>query len=378
MAFPYPLLLTSSHFLFQWGGSHLLLGCGEKFTHDGSSQRQIIKTMSWATFCATSVPCGLVSAGDIGCSNLSIVTLSISLYTMVKASTPIFVVMWAFLFGVERITLMLMAVLSLIVLGEYLTIMGEGQHDIVVGGEQPDDPVVASLDTRGIALCLGSALLSGARWTLVQLKLRTMEPPLTSAVGTMRLLSPSIFGGMFVLAMAVERPWEQNGGDFFVSMEDSMKTLAMGLMGAFLAMNMILCELELIMRTNAFVLMIGGVVKEIFTIWIGIALFGDPWNALNAIGCAVVFSGVILYKLTVHGHTSKSVGPSTTSTTVTDHSHHKSPRHDEEKQLASMEMRPLALNYSHSSDSSCLSKSSGDSSDNERSPRSRKRQQYKI
>eukprot|EP00978_Attheya_sp_CCMP212_P018667 scaffold51546_cov59-Attheya_sp.AAC.3 len=335
--------------------------------------------MSWATFCATSVPCGLVSAGDIGCSNLSIVTLSISLYTMVKASTPIFVVMWAFLFGVERITLMLMAVLSLIVLGEYLTIMGEGQHD-TVGGEQLDDPVVASLDIRGIALCLGSALLSGARWTLVQLKLRTMEPPLTSAVGTMRLLSPSIFGGMFVLAMVVERPWEKDGGDFFVSMEDSMKTLAMGLVGAFLAMNMILCELELIMRTNAFVLMIGGVVKEIFTIWIGIAFFGDPWNALNAIGCAVVFSGVILYKLTVHGHTSKSIGPtgSTNSTrdTTIDHSHHKSPRHDEEKQLSSLEMLPLALNHSHSSDSSSLSKSSRDESDNEKSPRNRKRQHY--
>jgi solute carrier family 35 protein C2 len=258
MAFPYPLLLTSSHFLFQWMGSHLLLGCGEKITHDGSSQRKIIKTMSWATFCATSVPCGLVSAGDIGCSNLSIVTLSISLYTMVKASTPIFVVMWAFLFGVERITWMLMAVLSLIVLGEYLTIMGEGQHD-TVGEEQRDDPV-ASLDIHGIALCLASALLSGARWTLVQLKLRTMEPPLTSAVGTMRLLSPSIFGGMFLLAMVVERPWEKERGELFVSMEDSMRTLAMGLMGAFLAMNMILCELELIMRTTAFVLLIGGVV----------------------------------------------------------------------------------------------------------------------
>ena len=46
--------------------------------------------------------------------------------------------------------------------------------------------------------------------------------------------------------------------------------------------------------------MLGGVIKELMTIFVGAEFFGDNVNAKNLIGCSVVFSGVILYKYLFH------------------------------------------------------------------------------
>lgn len=54
------------------------------------------------------------------------------------------------------------------------------------------------------------------------------------------------------------------------------------------------------MKSSAIVLMIGGVLKELLTIFIGAEIFGDNVNRKNLSGCAVVFSGVILYKYLFH------------------------------------------------------------------------------
>jgi hypothetical protein len=44
-------------------------------------------------------------------------------------------------------------------------------------------------------------------------------------------------------------------------------------------------------------LMIGGVLKEMVTIFIGVTFFHDILNRINMSGCAVVFLGVSLYKM---------------------------------------------------------------------------------
>lgn len=63
---------------------------------------------------------------------------------------------------------------------------------------------------------------------------------------------------------------------------------------------MVLCEFWLILRSNAIVLMIGGVLKEMITILVGVTIFGDELNVINVSGILVVFLGVLLYKITHH------------------------------------------------------------------------------
>lgn len=48
------------------------------------------------------LPNGIITGMDIGFSNKSLVYITMSFYTMCKSTTPIFLLLWAFLWGLER------------------------------------------------------------------------------------------------------------------------------------------------------------------------------------------------------------------------------------------------------------------------------------
>lgn len=246
LAFPCPLLLTSIHFGMQWMLSHL--AC---MLYPITMGTERVARMSWKEWASISIPCGLVTALDVGLSNLSLVTITITFYTMVKSSTPVFVLGWAYLFGIERITWRLIGVIVVIAVGEFLTVAGE--VDFVL---------------NGFLMCLAASVLSGARWTLVQLKLQSLDPPLKSTIVTMKLLAPSMFFGMLLISLVVEQPWNKLASADG-ALEDMLRAFALGLAGGFLAISMVLCEFNLILNATAIIMMIGGVMKEIVTIVIG-------------------------------------------------------------------------------------------------------------
>jgi solute carrier family 35, member C2 len=206
------------------------------------------------------------------------VTISITFYTMIKSSTPIFVLGWAYLFGIERITWSLVGVMFVIACGEFLTVAGEAEFVL-----------------NGFLMCLGASLLSGARWTLVQLKLQTIEPPIKSTIATMRLLAPSMFFTMAFTSLVIEKPWNKfqydstQDEDYDPSVaidyaaqyrNELLKVLGLGAAGGCIAIMMILCEFYLILHSSAVILMIGGVIKEMITIMIGYVECKNPFLAL--------------------------------------------------------------------------------------------------
>ncbi len=48
------------------------------------------------------VPNGVSTGLDIGLSNSSLMLITLSFYTMCKSSTPVFLLLFAFLWGIER------------------------------------------------------------------------------------------------------------------------------------------------------------------------------------------------------------------------------------------------------------------------------------
>lgn len=280
-AFPCPLLLTSIHFLVQWTFSYSVSSAFPNFF--GGNE---VKAMSWKKYLSVSIPCGLVTALDVGLSNLSLVRISITFFTMVKSSAPLWVLISAFTFGIEKVTCNLITVGAMITGGELLTALGETEFD-----------------TLGFLMCLGAAICGGIRWTLVQFKLQKLDPPLRGSVATMRVLSSSMFFSMLFFSLVIERPWvklgPEGGGNYFEDANHAFKTISLGLIGAFIAIAMVLCEFWLILKSNAIVLMIGGVLKELITIVVGVVAFGDELNAINISGICVVFMGVALYKITL-------------------------------------------------------------------------------
>ncbi|KAL3943328.1 MAG: hypothetical protein SGBAC_002611 [Bacillariaceae sp.] len=275
MAFPCPLFLTSLHFLVQWSFSHFVCECFPE-----TMGRDRVRGLDWKSWALVSIPCGFVTALDVGLSNLSLAIITITFYTMVKSSAPIFVLAWAFIFRIEKITLTLIGVAAVIAVGEFVTVAGE--VDFIL---------------KGFILCLIATVCSGARWTLVQLKLQSMQPPMKTTIATMRLLSPSMFFGMLFMSIVIEQPWN----DFAkMDSDDLLQVLLLGLGGGTIAVAMILCEFYLILEASAVIMMIGGVIKEMVTILLGVTAFGDELNATKIIGMCIVFSGVILYKISFH------------------------------------------------------------------------------
>jgi len=259
--------MTAVHFGGQWLFSYSLSNVPPASPSPSQSQHPSIrqslggdqiKLMSWGIFLSISVPCGLVTASDVGLSNLALVRVTITFYTMIKASAPIFVVLSAYIFGLERITTALLMVVVTICAGEALTVLGEVQFELY-----------------GFLLCLFASIMSGLRWTLVQLKLQSIDPPLKSTIATMRILSPVMFASMFLFSMAIERPWELLLGEDMdgvnVNFDTRYTLLSIGLavLGGTLAIFMIMCEFYLIMHASAIVLMIGGILKELITILAG-------------------------------------------------------------------------------------------------------------
>ena len=248
MAFPCPLLLTAIHFSCQWLYSYIISSLFPQTL--GGAQLQ---GLSWRVFLGISIPCGLVAASDVGFSNLALVRITLTFYTMVKASSPIFVLLSAYIFGITRITYSLMGVVLIIFIGELLTVFGEVRFDIM-----------------GFILCAIATLMSGMRWTLVELKLR--ETPLKSSVALMRILSPMMFISILFLSLVWEKPWRTlRGTKYWDNWEDVTKMIFLGLAGAFLAICMMSCEFYLLLKSSAIVLMIGGVIKELLNIFVGYA-----------------------------------------------------------------------------------------------------------
>ena len=176
-----------------------------------------------------------------------------------------------------------MAVIGVIAMGEFLTVFGETNFVL-----------------QGFVQCLCASVLSGARWTLVQLKLQTLEPPLKTSLATMRILAPSMFVSLLFTALLIEKPWQH------LQLNEAGYVIGLGAIGATFAIAMTLCEFMLIMQASAIVLMIGGVVKELLNIGIGMAFFGDTLNLINTVGFMIVFGGVVMYKFTFHGPSSST------------------------------------------------------------------------
>ncbi|KAG1085785.1 hypothetical protein G6F42_021252 [Rhizopus arrhizus] len=140
------------------------------------------------------IPCGIAAAVEISCANASLVLITLSFYTVIKSSTPVWVLLFSFMFGFEKPTLNLTAVISLIVIGVSLTVDGESHYN-----------------THGFMLVLVAAIASGLRWNLTQFLMKKKDKQQQqSPLATMYHLSPIMFITMLSLSLYIERPFQHH------------------------------------------------------------------------------------------------------------------------------------------------------------------------
>ncbi|CAO3650131.1 unnamed protein product [Mucor hiemalis] len=215
------------------------------------------------------LPCGIAAAIEICCANASLVFITLSFYTMIKSSTPVWVLIFSFLFGLEKLRLNLVMIISVIVLGICLTIDGE-----------------TNFDTKGFILVSVSAISSGLRWNLTQLLMKSKPSSDSnndnnnSPLSTMYHTSPVMFITMLILSLIIEKPFHYSQLTYL----DSISLLLVMSFGGILAFIMTIAELYLIKGTSTVTLSVAGITKEILVIGLSVVIYGDVLTSKTYIG----------------------------------------------------------------------------------------------
>ena len=315
--FPAPLLLTSLQFFMQWLLAHVFL----TRVAPGMAPR---RPMPWRVFFARVAPVGVFMGLDIGLSNVSLVYVTVSFYTLVKTSSILFLLAFAFAFRVEPFSRRVVFAVATLALGEVLVVRGERRFD-----------------ASGFVLCLLAAACSGLRWVLSQTVLHagkktrraTVEvvndggnasgndgasrspwclfflaedDPSTrlrrshgmhSPPAILRAMMPAMASVVFAFSCFKERWWVTLPGSRWDPTDpiDLATDVGVALIGASVALLMSASEFELVKETSAVTVSVIGAAKDAVTVLASVVVFGDDFGVENVFGLAFVVAGVFAY-----------------------------------------------------------------------------------
>ncbi|GIL52194.1 hypothetical protein Vafri_8132 [Volvox africanus] len=274
--FPAPLLLSSVQFACQTGLAKIVFLLG-------LAQRTTARRLPWSDYFRLVVPNGFTTGLDIGFSNTSLVFIDLSFYTMCKATVPVFLLFFAFVWGIEKPSLELIGVVVVIVGGLALLVKGETHFDLL-----------------GFGLVMTASCLSGLRFTLTQVLLHGHHhsAALGGPLEVLEQLTPVMSITALMFSLAWEELWDVLPSSvYFNSVEHTVLTMLAIVLGALIAFLMVWTEYQVIKETSALIFMIAGTVKEVVTVLAAVLFFGEKLTWINLIGLVVVMIGVLLFNL---------------------------------------------------------------------------------
>ena len=223
-------------------------------------------------------PCGTATALDIGLGNFSLRFISLTFFTMCKSSVLAFVLLFAFIFRLERPTWTLCAIILLMTSGVIMMVAGE-----------------TAFDALGFILVMTASFCSGFRWSLTQILLlrnRATSNPFSSIF----FLTPIMFLALFCLALPIEGPHNLVRGIHELSATSgALLSICILLFPGFLAFLMVAAEFALLKRTSVVTLSVCGIFKEVLTISAAGIVFGDELSPINVSGLVVTIASIAGY-----------------------------------------------------------------------------------
>ncbi|KAA8898790.1 hypothetical protein TRICI_006474 [Trichomonascus ciferrii] len=261
--FNYPIFSTSLHQFVQFGVAYLIRRYREDHIEDWDLR--------------AIMPCALASAGDIGMGNLSLRTVTLSFYTMVKSSNLGFALMFSVLFGLERFNWRLLLIILVMSVGVVMMVAGETVFSLI-----------------GFLLVMGAACCSGLRWSLTQMLLKGSKMYNGDPINTIYYLSPVMGAIIFTMSMLVEGPINIATSDFF-EIKGVLAGSVMLITPGVIAFYMTLSEFYLLNKTSVLSLSIAGIFKELLTITIAYLFFGDHLTQINLLGLVVTLIAICAY-----------------------------------------------------------------------------------
>jgi len=295
--FPFPLLAGSAFDVIQTA----LASIGLVFVmKDIRAPIRVYENITKKKYFTTIVPCAIASTLDIALSNCSLKHISLSMYTMVKSSAPIFVMLSSFIFGLEKPNLQLILIITIIALGTILTVRDEFKFNLY-----------------GILLCFAAALSSGIRWSLTQIIIeynisheamrgeenQRQRDMTTGPIHTIFFLSPIIAIVLGMLSLVFDGFNSIIHSEHFSNSLSIGITLSLFMIGGIITFVLILAEYKVVEDTSVLTFSISGIIKELLIIGLSVAIFKDNITFMNYLGATLSIFGILIY----HYHRTRSI-----------------------------------------------------------------------
>lgn len=273
--FAFPMTATAGHMVIKATLSRALLRgrC--------SPWRVAIDPLELPVLFRVIVPIGVSTALDIMLSNLSFRFVTVSFYTIIKAGSLLWILLWALVLGLEQFSLTLVGVCVVVSLGLACASYAE-----------------TAFSTFGLVVLLGASCCAGIRWALVQ-KLVASDDAFHSPLLVLYHMAPWSAVSTIVLSLLLEgrQLLHQMGS----SHEDSGWVLAAEAVGftcfgGVVSFFLIIVEVQLLQLTSSITLGVFGTVKELVQIVLAILVFSDVVTPTKGLGLFLSIAGTFGYQ----------------------------------------------------------------------------------
>ena len=344
----FPLLITSTHIALKIPASRVLMWC---------LKMAPVRFNSWRVVAFQVMPAGVAMTGDIAFSNLAFLYTTVTYYTIVKSSVPLWIMIFSACYGLLRVRADLVFVLVLIgcgislasvdfvdaggnelveraanrsithlhaavnassvleghgALNHTLRRLGDELGSIMLGSSgrrqlRGDTQHVSENPALGALLVLAASMCSGFRWACTQM---LMSPPKQEDQANLRdrsasksLLNPitllyytSPYGLLVLLPFALAMEAAPCAAYLYDRSNDVVLVVALVLLGACLGLTLLLTELRVVQLASGLTLSVAGIFKEVLTVIAAAALLGDALTPIKVSGLLICILGIAMYQ----------------------------------------------------------------------------------
>ncbi|CAB3408508.1 unnamed protein product [Caenorhabditis bovis] len=267
-----PLLVVSGHYVIKY-----LLAIVIRFVYECIWSTRM--RVSFSDQLRWLAPIGITASMDIGLSNWALEYVTVSLYTMAKSSSILFIVAFSLLLRLERWRASLGLEAGLIACGLFLFTWRSSQ-----------------LDVNGLFLVELAAACTGIRWTVSQLVMQKEDSAVRHPLDMVAHVQPWMMIPILPMVWAFEGA-EINWKSVFSynGQYDPWLVVSLIFGGGFLAFCMELSEYLLLVNTSGITLNIFGIVKEVATLLLAHILNNDTLSEINIVGLILCLIGMLIH-----------------------------------------------------------------------------------
>lgn len=281
-----PLLVVCGHYVIKW-----LAAVTIRWLYECCATKRIRlplrDQLRWL------MPIGICASLDIGLSNWALEYVTVSLYTMAKSSSILFIVAFSLLLKVERWRPALGLESALIAAGLFLFTWQSAQ-----------------LDLTGLLLVELAASCTGVRWTVSQLVMQREEQAVRNPLDMVAHVQPWMMIPIIPMIAAFEGPELSYEKVFFYKgVEDPVLVLSLILAGGLLAFCMEMSEYLLLVNTSGITLNIFGIFKEVVTLLLAHLINHDRLSPINSVGLVLCIGGMSLHAVARRRQRSRPPSP---------------------------------------------------------------------